>query len=114
MILACALEIWTDKNLEELAQLVSNHVLGGVQFGGAEEHIRDEVPAVFIKQHVLGLEIVLCGFGGQEGYYLTMESKYRGQLKTAGQIRKQTVDLSPYVANLLSKAADIHVSFKGL
>jgi hypothetical protein len=111
MILACALDIWTEKDLAELAEVLSTHLFGGVRFGGKEEQIRDEVPAVFID-HLLGMEIVLCGFGGEKGYSLTFERKYRlwAEVKSAEDTRSQTVDLSPYIAKLLSKVPDLQVS----
>jgi len=113
-LLSCGIELWSDKSLEEVAEIVSNRLLGGVRFIGKGEYIRDEVPAIYSERDILGMRIILMGGPGQEGYYLEMETRREPSVVLiAEQIRKSLVDISPLVSKLLHGVEDITVSFKG-
>jgi hypothetical protein len=62
-------------SLEEVAQKVSEAAFACLPFGGRDEYIFDEVAAVYIQTHPLGLDVILQGFGGADGYYLEIRSK---------------------------------------
>lgn len=44
--LQCIVEIRSDKTLEEVAELVSARLLGGIRFVGRDRFVYDEVPAI--------------------------------------------------------------------
>jgi len=113
-LLSCGLELWSDKGLEEVAEIVSNRLFGGVRFIGKGEYIRDEVPAIYSERDILGMRIILMGGPGQEGYYLEMETRREpGVALTAEHMRESLVDISPLVSKLLHGAEEITVGFKG-
>jgi hypothetical protein len=63
-------------SLEEVGQVLSDRIFGGLEFGGKELSIHEEIPAIFIQSSILGLEIVLDGYSGYEdacGYSLSIE-----------------------------------------
>jgi len=57
----------SELNLNDLASLISENLLAGVKFGGIDENIREEVPAVYSLKEVLGLRLVLFGEVGDYG-----------------------------------------------
>lgn len=113
MRLACSLEIISDKNLEEVAVLISEKILGGVRFIGRDEHIFDEVPAVYTERDIFGLRITLQGYGGVEAYILEMRPREPLDPSLSPEfIRKSVVDISGYVSRLLQEVEGVSVSFK--
>lgn len=59
--------------LEEVADIISTRLFGGLKFGGKDEDIHEEVPAVFLEFPILGLFVVLDGYPGldeENGYCL--------------------------------------------
>lgn len=63
--------IKTNLVLINLAQLISEKVFCGLEFQGLDKQIREEVPAIFIPGHLLGLSIVLSG-SPDTGYSLSI------------------------------------------
>ena len=59
-------------SLEEVGELISKKIFGGLKFIGREQYIRDEVPAVYLESDLLGLSYVLSG-GPVDGYFLEIE-----------------------------------------
>src|ERR1044071_5349173 len=74
--LVCGLSFLSEKNLEEVAEIISTKLIGGIPFVGKDEFIYDEVPAVYTKHDVLGLRVILQGFGGEDGYHLGMHPRH--------------------------------------
>lgn len=72
----CSVNFIYKGTITEAGEKISEKLFGGIPFGGLEEHICEEVPAVYIKPQILGLEIVIQGYGGQEGYNLGMHLDY--------------------------------------
>ncbi|GEB30575.1 MULTISPECIES: hypothetical protein [Brevibacillus] len=67
--------IKSNLEIEEVGNVISKEILGGLKFGGKEKRIYDEVPALFISSPLLGLSVVLQGykgFGETEGYVLSI------------------------------------------
>lgn len=46
-------------SLEQVGEILSDRLFGGLKFGGKEKYIHEEIPAIFIQQPILGLIIVL-------------------------------------------------------
>ena len=76
-------------SLEETAACLSSHVFGGVQFGGRDEYVKDEVPALVAQKSVLGCYIVIYG-SGADGYRLEMQSQLRSD---ANSVRTDAADI---------------------
>jgi hypothetical protein len=64
--------IQSDLDTESLGRIISAHLIGGLPFGGLDEDIRDEIPAVY-TQPILGCRLVLLGYPGEAGYTLVLE-----------------------------------------
>ena len=47
----------TTLTLEELGDIISNKIFAGAQFGGKDQHIYEEIPAVFIM--LFGWQLIL-------------------------------------------------------
>jgi hypothetical protein len=52
-------EIHSSFSLEELALIISKEIISGLEFGGKELQIHDEIPCVFIPTLILGLSVEL-------------------------------------------------------
>lgn len=62
-------------SLEQVGELLSLRVFGGLKFTGKESAIYDEVPAIFIKGHVIGFKVILSGYSGfseDQGFCLSV------------------------------------------
>ena len=103
--------IYSEKNLEEVAAILSKALFGGAPFGGKEDYIYDEVPAVYIsdKAAPLGLRIILQGNGGKLGYRLELHSDTNLPADQADNATFEPIDLSDYLALLLGDVAGISV-----
>jgi hypothetical protein len=96
-------------SLDDVARLLSTRLFGGIPFVGREEYLRDEVPALRLEREVLGLDVVVHGFGGDEGYTLDVEPHdypWTGNQATA----QNQVDLTAYVRSLLVDVAEISLA----
>jgi len=51
-------------SLEEVGKILSDKIFGGLEFGGKDLEIHDEIPAIFIQSPVIGLKIILDGYSG--------------------------------------------------
>jgi hypothetical protein len=115
IILVCRLRLHSSMSLEEVGEVVSNRVLGGIPFVGKKDYIRDEIPAIYSKPDVLGTRFVLMGESDDEGYYL--EADAGGSVSanlSAEQIRSSLVDISPLVAHLLKGVKGLTASIEEL
>lgn len=92
-----------DRNLEDAASGLSRALLGGIPFGGLDRFVRDEVPALVCSVPVLGLSIVISGYGGREGYGLELDSRPGTRSEFRVACAEDEVDLSGYVAALISE-----------
>ena len=101
-------------SLEEVGQIVSIRVLGGIPFVGRGERIRDEIPAIYSKPEVLGTRFILMGEPDDEGYYLEADGRSLIANLSAEQIKSSLVDISPLVARLLQGIEGIAVSVDGI
>lgn len=102
--LTCGLALESDKSLEEVGHLIAERLVGGIPFGGKERYIYDEVPAIYAQHDVLGLRIILQGFGGEDGYYLEFRPM---DFPSGAQVER--VDISDYIAFLLSDIPGVQI-----
>lgn len=64
----CSLVIFSKEDIVGVAKIISDKLVGGIPFGGLEDYIYEEVPAVYIHENILGFELVIQGHGGESGY----------------------------------------------
>jgi hypothetical protein len=88
-------------SLEEVGKIISDRVIGGIQFVGRDDYIRDEVPAIYTRSEVFGTRFILMGEPDDEGYYLEADSQSLVASLSPEQIKRSLFDLSPLVAHLL-------------
>jgi hypothetical protein len=81
---------------------MSKRVFGGVPFVESDEY--DEVPCMRLKGEVLGLQVILFGHGGNDGYELTISSELEDE--SAGD---PELDISLYVGQLVERILDVRV-----
>lgn len=99
--LVCSLVFLSEKSLEEVAAIISAKLIGGIPFVGRDEHIYDEIPAVYAEHDVLGLRLILQGFGGEEGYQLEIKPRRYPLGNEPADLRQESrVDMTEYIAFL--------------
>ncbi len=108
-ILYCKLNLRSVLSLEELAEIISARVLGGIPFTSGIHSIRDEVPAVCTGTEFLGMQAVLMGEPDEEGYYLIMDTRSPLLKMSGDEIRTSLVDISSLVASLLGGVDGVSV-----
>jgi hypothetical protein len=96
--------------IEQLGDLLSEKLLGGIRFAGRDEHLRDEVPAIRSESEILGLRVLIQGFGGDSGYTLEIYPRSPSDPLFGVQGPEDEVDLSPHVAGLLRRLPGITVT----
>ncbi|MED1913610.1 hypothetical protein [Brevibacillus laterosporus] len=75
-----------------------------------EDYIYEEVPAVYIKESILGFELVIQGYGGEDGYILEVRSDPRNsEPNDAKEIR---VDITNYISSLLEGTEKIKIMYE--
>jgi len=60
--------IKTSLHLERLAYRVSQVLCGGLPFTYGEHSVWEEIPSMFIDHSILGMLIVIGGYGGEKGF----------------------------------------------
>lgn len=89
----------SDLEIEELGEIISKHLFGGLKFGGKELEIYDEVPAITIMDDILGVRIILDGYSGFEentNFFLSiLPSNF--DIENNGS----SIDVSNYIYTLL-------------
>ncbi|MFN8712951.1 MAG: hypothetical protein ACK5Z2_08865 [Bacteroidota bacterium] len=92
-------------SITEVGDLISKKVFPDMSFGGLEENIYDEVPAIYIKDNPLGLLIVLQGYQGTTeglGYSLNITPNFNPtSVVGVSFINSIDVDISDYLYCLL-------------
>jgi len=109
--LICELGFLSEKGLEAVAEIISTKLIGGIPFVGKDEFIYDEVPAVYAEHDVLGLRVILQGFGGEEGYYLGMHPRDFPLENKPVDLKKESKveDITQYIAFLLKDVEQIRI-----
>lgn len=101
--------IMSGKSLGAVAEIISQRLFGGVRFVGRDEAVYDEVPAVYAERSILGMSLILQGFGGEDGYFLEMYPEEFPKSSTLKEAAK-TTDVSEFLAFLLEGVEGIKVS----
>ena len=111
VLLACRVHIKSSLPLEDVAEIVSAHLLGGIRFTGRDQYVRDEIPAVYSSDYVLGCRFLLSGAPDEHGYYLEVLSDNRRLARlTAAQMKESIVDISADVVELLESVGSIRAA----
>ncbi len=98
--------------IEEVGDILSQVLFGGVKLGGKDERIYDEVPAIYLSPPILGFCAFLQGykgFGKDEGYVLTISPDF-----TVRDVKRVTVKLDSYLTMLLKDRLKDHDQIKVL
>ncbi len=101
---SCAMR--TNLSLEQLAKIISDKVFGGVPFGGKDQHIWEEIPAVYIRSSILGLQIIL-GEGKNDGgngniFVLSVSSSNGfGRYRFEDKLPNKTAEVDSYLQRVL-------------
>ncbi|ANF95587.1 hypothetical protein [Paenibacillus bovis] len=106
----CFVPILSDEDIMGVSKIISDKLVGGLPFGGLEDHIYEEVPAVYIKESILGFELVIQGYGGEEGYVLEVRSYSRNN--KLYDDKEITVDITKYIASLLEGTEKIKIIYE--
>lgn len=102
----------SDLSLKEVGEKIALACFGGGRFTGEDEGIWDEVPAMRLDRNVLGLEVVLGGSPGDNGYTLEVASKdpMGGELPTdPAESVKVICEFSRYLSGLLATIPDVEL-----
>ena len=91
--------IKSDLALTELASLLSGAIFAGIAFGGIDDGVKDEVPAVYSLATFMGLGITLYGEPGDYGLELWQEHD--------GHPGADDIDLTSYIADLLRNVVGV-------
>jgi hypothetical protein len=94
-------------DLEELGRKIADRLLPGLSFGGKDDYVRDETPAIFIPD-VLGCELILDG-DTESGYTLALEPVKYYMEKGVFTPKAREVDLSGLFAYLLADLKEVEV-----
>ncbi|MFU1794157.1 hypothetical protein ACM1RC_09835 [Paenibacillus azoreducens] len=105
----CLLPIVSEEDIIGVAKIISDKLVGGIPFGGLEDYIYEEVPAVYIKESILGFELVIQGYGGEDGYVLEVRSDPRNS--EPNDVREIRVDITNYIASLLEGTEKIKIVY---
>ena len=85
--------------LEEVGKVLSDKVFGGLQFGGKDLDIHEEIPAIFIQAPIMGLKIILEGYSGlEENNHFTLSVR---PWMTLSEFEHEEVNLNQYLIALL-------------
>lgn len=103
-------------SISDVAAALSTHLFGAIPFAGDKTGIRDEVPAVRLCSSILGLDVVLHGYGGEDGFTLEAETSMPWSLKLQekGLDDSREVDISTYLGALVSSLDGFIVERAGL
>jgi hypothetical protein len=65
----------SDLSIKEVGSIIGEKIFSGATFGGKENNIYEEVPAIYIDNLMLGFLIVIQGYSGinhESGYWLNI------------------------------------------
>mgnify|MGYP001197189630 CR=1 FL=1 len=67
-------QIKTKFHLEKLAHKVSKAICGGIPFVYGEHSIWEEIPAMYLDHSILGMLIIIGGYGKENGFCIEIDS----------------------------------------
>jgi len=83
IILGTAVCFKSQLEILELGEMLSKELFGGLNFGGLEECIHEEIPAIYIKSPILGFQVILDG--DQDEHYCLDFSLYPSSPSMSGK-----------------------------
>ena len=86
--------------LEETGDKISKALFASNQFEGIDENKCEEVPSIFLRFPIFGLDVVLQGYGDDEGYFLDI---YPNQELFNFNIESEEIDISLQILTLIEK-----------
>ncbi|HEY2495001.1 MAG TPA: hypothetical protein VGI33_19090 [Paenibacillus sp.] len=107
---SCSLPVISDKNIIDLAIIISSKIAGNIPFEGLEESIYDEVPAIYINSNILGFEVIIKGYGGEKGYFLEVNSHPSND--EPDDAEEIDIDITRYIASLLEGTTGIKIKYE--
>lgn len=110
IFLEASIYIKSDKSLEEVGQVLSKKLFGGLPFGGKENFIRDEIPTIYIEPEIIGLEIILIGDDKDGTYCLEINpSDHPVDYNNEETDNLSKVNFSNYLKFLLRNVEDLTI-----
>ena len=95
-------------DLIEMAAILSEQICGGIEFGGQDDNVREEVPAVYTQRDFLGLRIVLYGGSGEYG----LDVEQWGE-QVSDDIGNAYIDFSKHLLMLVSRISGLQAHSNG-
>jgi hypothetical protein len=100
-------QIISSMPLEILARKISSKLFGDAQFIEGERSIWEEIPSLYIDSSIMGMLVVLGGYGSDEGYTLSISpygewSRYIHSKNLNEILVKKNLDF--YLFHILSQA----------
>lgn len=83
ILLGTAVCFKSELEILELGELISKRIFGGLHFGGLDDYICEEIPAIYIDESVLGFQVILNGF--REEHYCLHFSLYPSSPSMVGK-----------------------------
>ena len=100
-------EFQTDRDIFEVANLISEKIFSGLKFGGFEESIYEEIPALYLTNTILGTKVVLSG---QKGFL--KDNSYLLEIKPVDveyHLLSETIDIQSYLEDLFKVYFDFKI-----
>lgn len=91
-------------SIEEIGEVISRKMFGELKFEGISECIYEEVPAIYIKSSILGLQVIISGysgFGEENGFIL--EIIQNNFINNSDKVKREECKLDRYLYLLLKK-----------
>lgn len=90
-------------SIEEVACVLSKNLFGGLEFGGKDKFIYEEVPALFISSLILGMRVILAQ-GNNNTYSLELIPEFQRERNDSEIING--LDISGYLCVLLKSQVE--------
>ena len=89
--------------LEEVAAVISHAMCADIPFGGLNEYVRDEMPAVYASKTIFGLFCIVYGEDGEYCLELGPEGDFHLSPKAASYVY-----ISEFIAEVLRTVGGIY------
>ncbi len=92
----------TELSIDEVGDIISQTLFGGIKLNGLEKRLYDEIPAIFTEHEIMGLRVILSGYSGySEGKHFVLHIAPFGFSKKFGQVESQEIQLNEYLKKLM-------------
>ena len=97
-------KIISQLGLETVADIVSKNIFGGLPFIYGEHSIWEEIPSMYIDSNMLGLLVIIGGYGGEQGYDVNVQPYGNfDRYLYSNKIKTYRVRLDLYLYHLLKE-----------